>query len=93
MTARCCTHLVDKVGADRVVLGSDYPVGETKPIEFVRDTDGIVRHAEGPDRFDQCGDAARLRINGDELKHHRAASAVCSLPLVEGCRVTVAVQR
>jgi aminocarboxymuconate-semialdehyde decarboxylase len=31
-------HLVDKVGADRVVLGSDYPVGETKPIEFVTDT-------------------------------------------------------
>jgi aminocarboxymuconate-semialdehyde decarboxylase len=31
-------HLVDKVGADRVLLGSDYPVGETKPIEFVTDT-------------------------------------------------------
>ena len=31
-------HLVDKVGADRVVLGSDYPVGEMKPVEFVRDT-------------------------------------------------------
>jgi aminocarboxymuconate-semialdehyde decarboxylase len=29
-------HLVDKVGADRVVLGSDYPVGETTPVEFVR---------------------------------------------------------
>jgi aminocarboxymuconate-semialdehyde decarboxylase len=33
--------LVDKVGADRVVLGSDYPVGETKPIEFVRDTEAL----------------------------------------------------
>jgi aminocarboxymuconate-semialdehyde decarboxylase len=32
-------HLVDKVGADRVLLGSDYPVGETKPIEFVTDTE------------------------------------------------------
>jgi aminocarboxymuconate-semialdehyde decarboxylase len=31
-------HLVDKVGAERVVLGSDYPVGEVKPIEFVTDT-------------------------------------------------------
>jgi len=31
-------HLVDKVGADRVVLGSDYPVGEVKPIEFVTET-------------------------------------------------------
>ena len=31
-------HLVDKVGADRVLMGSDYPVGEGKPIEFVRET-------------------------------------------------------
>ena len=29
-------HLVRRVGADRVVLGSDYPVGETRPVEFVR---------------------------------------------------------
>jgi aminocarboxymuconate-semialdehyde decarboxylase len=35
-------HLVDKVGADRVVLGSDYPVGETKPIEFVRGTETLT---------------------------------------------------
>jgi aminocarboxymuconate-semialdehyde decarboxylase len=28
--------LVKRVGADRVVLGSDYPVGEPKPIEFVQ---------------------------------------------------------
>jgi aminocarboxymuconate-semialdehyde decarboxylase len=28
-------NLVGKVGADRVVLGSDYPVGETDPIGFV----------------------------------------------------------
>ena len=34
-------HLVDKVGADRVLLGSDYPVGETKPIEFVRETETL----------------------------------------------------
>jgi aminocarboxymuconate-semialdehyde decarboxylase len=34
-------HLVDKVGADRVLLGSDYPVGETKPIEFVTDTEAF----------------------------------------------------
>jgi len=27
--------LVKRVGADRVVLGSDYPVGEMRPIEFV----------------------------------------------------------
>jgi aminocarboxymuconate-semialdehyde decarboxylase len=35
-------NLVEKVGADRVLLGSDYPVGETKPIEFVRETDGLA---------------------------------------------------
>ena len=34
-------HLVDKVGADRVLLGSDYPVGETKPIEFVTDAEAL----------------------------------------------------
>jgi len=34
-------HLVEKVGASQVILGSDYPVGEWKPIEFVRDTPGI----------------------------------------------------
>lgn len=28
-------QLVRRVGADRVVLGSDYPVGEAKPVEFV----------------------------------------------------------
>jgi predicted TIM-barrel fold metal-dependent hydrolase len=39
---RCSRHetealevLVKRVGADRVVLGSDYPVGEPNPIEFV----------------------------------------------------------
>jgi aminocarboxymuconate-semialdehyde decarboxylase len=34
-------NLVDKVGADRVLLGSDYPVGEVKPIEFVRETEAL----------------------------------------------------
>jgi aminocarboxymuconate-semialdehyde decarboxylase len=28
--------LVKRVGADRVVLGSDYPVGEPRPVEFVQ---------------------------------------------------------
>ena len=31
--------LVKRVGADRVVLGSDYPVGEPKPIAFVESCD------------------------------------------------------
>lgn len=30
-------HLVAIVGAERIVMGSDYPVGETKPAEFVRE--------------------------------------------------------
>ncbi|MFL6797889.1 MAG: amidohydrolase family protein [Xanthobacteraceae bacterium] len=34
-------HLVDKVGGDRVLLGSDYPVGEPKPVEFVTATDRL----------------------------------------------------
>jgi aminocarboxymuconate-semialdehyde decarboxylase len=34
-------HLVEKVGASQVILGSDYPVGEWKPIEFVRTAPGI----------------------------------------------------
>jgi len=35
-------HLVEKVGASQVILGSDYPVGEWKPIEFVRAAPGIA---------------------------------------------------
>ena len=34
-------HLVAKVGAERVLLGSDYPVGEAKPVEFVCETDAL----------------------------------------------------
>jgi aminocarboxymuconate-semialdehyde decarboxylase len=34
-------HLVDKVGVERVLLGSDYPVGEVRPVEFVTDTDTL----------------------------------------------------
>ena len=30
-------HLVDIVGAERIVMGSDYPVGEMTPADFVRD--------------------------------------------------------
>ena len=35
-------HLVDKVGADRVLLGSDYPVGEVKPVAFVCETESLT---------------------------------------------------
>jgi aminocarboxymuconate-semialdehyde decarboxylase len=34
-------HLVDKVGAEQVLLGSDYPVGEAGPVEFVTDTNAL----------------------------------------------------
>jgi aminocarboxymuconate-semialdehyde decarboxylase len=34
--ASALEQLVKRVGADRVVLGSDYPVGEMHPVEFVR---------------------------------------------------------
>jgi aminocarboxymuconate-semialdehyde decarboxylase len=34
-------NLVERVGATQVILGSDYPVGEWKPIEFVRSAPGI----------------------------------------------------
>jgi aminocarboxymuconate-semialdehyde decarboxylase len=34
-------RLVDRVGAERVVLGSDYPVGEARPVEFVSGIDGL----------------------------------------------------
>jgi aminocarboxymuconate-semialdehyde decarboxylase len=33
-------RLVDIVGADRVVLGSDYPVGDPDPLTFIRETFG-----------------------------------------------------
>lgn len=35
-------RLVDQVGAEQVVLGSDYPVGEMKPVEFVKDAHAIT---------------------------------------------------
>jgi aminocarboxymuconate-semialdehyde decarboxylase len=50
-------HLVDKVGADRVVLGSDYPVGEMKPVEFVRGS--ATLSASQKDRI-VAGNAATL---------------------------------
>jgi aminocarboxymuconate-semialdehyde decarboxylase len=34
-------RLVEKVGAERVLLGSDYPVGEGRPIEFVTDVETL----------------------------------------------------
>ena len=53
-------HLVDKVGADRVLLGSDYPVGEMKPIEFVTETDTLS--AAQKDRIVRGNAAALLGL-------------------------------
>ena len=33
--------LVRKVGASRIVLGSDYPVGEADPVGFIRKARGL----------------------------------------------------
>ena len=41
-SGRCCSIWSTRSGADRVLLGSDYPVGEMKPVEFVRETDDAV---------------------------------------------------
>lgn len=50
-------HLVRIVGAERIVMGSDYPVGETKPAEFVRDC--AAMDEAGRERVLQ-GNAVRL---------------------------------
>lgn len=36
-------NLVRKVGASRIVLGSDYPVGESDPVGFIRAARGLSR--------------------------------------------------
>ena len=36
-------HLVDKVGADRVLLGSDYPVGQASRISPISKSSLIIR--------------------------------------------------
>jgi aminocarboxymuconate-semialdehyde decarboxylase len=48
--------LLERVGADRLVMGSDYPVGERDPVQWVRDT-GVT----GTDLVNIVGgNAARL---------------------------------
>jgi len=36
-------NLVRKVGSSRIVLGSDYPVGESDPVGFIRSAKGLTR--------------------------------------------------
>jgi aminocarboxymuconate-semialdehyde decarboxylase len=49
--------LVAAVGTDQVLLGSDYPVGEMKPVEFVAGTAGLT--AADREKI-ICGNAAKL---------------------------------
>jgi len=36
-------NLVRKIGADRIVVGSDYPVGDEDPVGFVRNCQGLTQ--------------------------------------------------
>ncbi len=38
--------LVDRVGGDRLVMGSDYPVGDPDPIGFIERCDRLSPHAQ-----------------------------------------------
>ena len=66
--------LVRRVGADRVVLGSDYPVGEPKPVEFVASCALTAEEKEwiiGVNAAQLFGVAleARRRPEGGQAKH------------------------
>ena len=37
------SHLVEIAGAERIVMGSDYPVGDMKPVDFVRECKSLDR--------------------------------------------------
>jgi aminocarboxymuconate-semialdehyde decarboxylase len=41
-------YLVNKVGANRVIMGTDYPVflAEPDPVRFVRDAKGLSKAAQ-----------------------------------------------
>lgn len=49
-------HLVATVGAERIVMGSDYPVGEKEPVAFVRNCAGLD------------ADARDLLLSGNALR-------------------------
>lgn len=51
------SHLAEIVGADRIVMGSDYPVGDMTPVEFVR---GCGRLNAAARDLVLSGNAARL---------------------------------
>ena len=39
-------YLVQKAGHDRIVMGSDYPVGESDPVGFIQNAKGLSRAAK-----------------------------------------------
>lgn len=51
------THLVEIVGAERIVMGSDYPVGDMTPVQFVRDCVAL----------DEAGKQAIINGNAERL--------------------------
>jgi aminocarboxymuconate-semialdehyde decarboxylase len=55
-------HLVDKVGADRVILGSDFPVGEEEPVMFVKNS--IRLSAEDKEKIIWKNAATLFRVPG-----------------------------
>jgi len=60
--------LLERVGADRLVLGSDYPVGERDPVGWLRDDCGL----SGADLAKVAGGNA-ARILGMPAKARAAA--------------------
>ncbi|MET0867791.1 MAG: amidohydrolase family protein [Pseudorhodoplanes sp.] len=50
-------HLVETVGPARIVMGSDYPVGDLTPVEFVRDCP----------KLDEAGKVAVVSGNAERL--------------------------
>ena len=51
------SHLVEIVGSERVVMGSDYPVGDNLPVEFVRECR----------KLDEAGKEMVLNRNAERL--------------------------
>ena len=58
-------YLVDKVGADRVILGSDFPVGEEEPVTFVKNSKRLS--AEDKEKIIWKNAATLFRIPGVTL--------------------------
>jgi aminocarboxymuconate-semialdehyde decarboxylase len=58
---RLLEQLVDVVGEDRIVLGSDYPVGDRKPVAFI---EGCKLSREAKDKILWRNASAMLGVSG-----------------------------